>query len=116
MIRLVADENFNGHILRGVLQHNPELDIVRLQDTPLAGAEDPVILEWAAREGRILLTHDVTTMTDFAYRRLRRSEPMPGVVVMEEAVPVGRAIEDILLLVGASREAELENQIHFIPL
>ncbi len=67
MLRLAADENFNYDIVRGVLRHDPETDIVRVQDAGLSGADDPAVLEWAAREGRILLTHDVATMTRYAY-------------------------------------------------
>jgi len=32
MLLLVADENFNNDILRGLLRRNPLLDIVRIQD------------------------------------------------------------------------------------
>jgi hypothetical protein len=44
-MRLAADENFDNRILRGPLRHNPDYDIVRVQDTELAGASDPVLLE-----------------------------------------------------------------------
>ncbi|MCX8049222.1 MAG: DUF5615 family PIN-like protein [Methylohalobius sp.] len=61
MLCLAADENFNNDIVRALLRRRPDLDIVRLQDVGLSGASDPAVLEWAAREGRVLLTHDVTT-------------------------------------------------------
>ena len=32
MLRLVADENFNGAIVRGLLRRQADLDIVRIQD------------------------------------------------------------------------------------
>lgn len=63
MLRFAADENFNNDIVRGLLRRKPNLDIVRVQDVGLAGADDPTILEWAAREGRILITQDVSTIT-----------------------------------------------------
>jgi hypothetical protein len=62
MLRLAADENFNFHIIKGVLRRFPELDIVRVQDLDLEGADDPTVLEWAADQGRVLLTHDVNTL------------------------------------------------------
>jgi predicted nuclease of predicted toxin-antitoxin system len=67
MLRLAADENFNNDIVRGLLRREPGLDIVRIQDVGLSGADDPTVLEWAAQEGRVLLTHDVTTITRYAY-------------------------------------------------
>jgi predicted nuclease of predicted toxin-antitoxin system len=54
MIRLLADENFNGDAIRGLLSRQPELDLVRVQDVGLAEADDPVILAWAAANDRIL--------------------------------------------------------------
>lgn len=54
MFRLLADENFDNDILRGVLRRRPGLDFVRVQDVGLIGAQDPEILQWAADEGRIL--------------------------------------------------------------
>lgn len=58
----LADENFNGDILRGVIRQCPALDVVRVQDVGLSGASDPQILEWAAGAGRIIMTHDVSTL------------------------------------------------------
>ncbi len=48
MLRLVADENFNNDIVRGLLRRKPDLDIVRIQDAGLSGADDPAVLEWAS--------------------------------------------------------------------
>jgi hypothetical protein len=49
MIRLAADENLNNNIVRGLLRRKPDLDIIRIQDVGLSGADDPTVLEWTAR-------------------------------------------------------------------
>jgi predicted nuclease of predicted toxin-antitoxin system len=116
MLKVAADENFNNHILRGLLDLEPDLDAVRVQDTQLAGADDPVMLEWAAQEGRIVLTHDANTVTDFAYERVRQGLPMPGVFQVDTTAPLGPVIEDLHLLVAASYEGEWENQVRYVPL
>jgi hypothetical protein len=116
MLQLVADENFNNDIVRGLLRRRPELDIVRLQDIGLSGADDPTVLEWAAQQGRVLLTHDVSTITKYAYARVRVGQPMPGVFEVSRNVPVGRAIEDILLLAECSLDGEWEGQVRYLPL
>ncbi len=72
MLKLATDENFNNDILRGILRRNPDLDILRIQDVGLSGADDPTVLKWAAQEERILLTHDVQTITRDAYKRGER--------------------------------------------
>jgi len=116
MLLLVADENFNNDIVRGLLRRKPDLDIVRIQDVGLSGAEDPIILEWAAQENRVLLTHDVTTITKYAYERVQAGQRMPGVIEVSRSVPIGVTIEDILLLAESSHEAEWEGQILYLPL
>ena len=116
MLQLVADENFNNNIVRGLLRRRPELDIVRLQDVGLSGADDPTVLEWAAQQRRVLLTHDVSTITRYAYDRVRIGQPMPGVFEVSRNVPIGRAIEDILLLAECSLDGEWEGQVRYLPL
>lgn len=93
MIRLAADEDFNNNIVRGLLRRKPDLDIVRIQDVGLSGADDPAVLEWCAREGRVLLTHDVSTMTRHAYARIDAGQPMPGVFEVHQTLPIGRVIK-----------------------
>lgn len=116
MLRLAADENFDGRIVRGLLRALPDLDLVRVQDTPLAGALDEDVLEWAAREGRVVLTHDESTMTAAAWARVREGLPMPGLIEVSSNVPIGPAIDDISMVVVAFRPGEHEGQVLFLPL
>ena len=116
MLLLVADENFNNDIVRGLLRRKPDLDIVRVQDVGLKGAEDSVILEWAAKEERVLLTHDAATMTHFAYERVRAGLPMIGVIEVADDLPIGQVVEDILLLAEYSDRGEWESQVIYLPL
>lgn len=116
MIRFVADENFNNHIVRGVLLRNPEVDIVRIQDVGLSATDDPTILEWAVTENRILLTHDVETMPDFAYTRVRAGLSIPAIFIVDQDTPIGQVIDDLLLIVECSEENEWDGQIHYLPL
>ena len=116
MLRLAADENFNNDIVRGLLRRKPDLDIVRVQDVGLSEADDPTLLEWAAQEGRVLLTHDVTTITRYAYERVQAGKPMPGVFEVSRKVPIGVAIEDTLLIAECSLEGEWEGQVRYLPL
>ena len=87
MLRLLADENFNGDIVRALLLRQPDLDIVRVQDVGLAGVDDPDILAWAAANDRIVLTHDRATLPDYAYERLAAVEKLPGVFIVNDRFP-----------------------------
>ncbi len=116
MLKLAVDENFNGRILRGLRRALPDIDVVRVQDTQLAGAEDAEVLSWAAEERRILLTHDVSTMAGFAFERVQRGESMPGLVEVPVDLALGVAIADIVLVVTAGRAGEWEGRVLFLPL
>lgn len=73
-MHLLADENFNGRIVRGLWREDFNIDILRLQDTEAFRADDPTVLEWAAQAGRILLTHDLQTIPHYAYERVREGQ------------------------------------------
>ena len=106
MLRLLTDENFNGSIFRGLVRRHPAIDLLRVQDVGLSGADDRVVLAWAAREGRVLLTHDQATVPKYAYERIEAGLPMPGVFVGDTDLPIQQGINDILLLVECSEEHE----------
>jgi hypothetical protein len=74
------------------------------------------VLEWAAQEERILVTHDVSTVTHFAYERVRNGMRMPGVFEVSRELPIGAVIDDLLVLVHCSLDAEWEGQVRYLPL
>ena len=115
-LRFAADENFNENIVRGLLRRMPELDILTICDAGLSGKTDPAVLEWAADEDRILLTHDVTTMTKYAYERVERGLSMPGVFEIKRTTPLLEVIESLLLIVSASEPEEWEGRVVYLPL
>lgn len=116
MLRLVADENFHGAVVRGLLRRVPSLDIVRVQDVGLSGVEDPIILDWAAREGRVLLTHDISTVPPFAHQRVGAGQAMAGVIVARESLPVGQVIDNLMLILECTEASEWEGQVRYLPL
>jgi predicted nuclease of predicted toxin-antitoxin system len=116
MLRLLSDQNFNNDIVRGLLLRRPGLDIVRVQDVGLDEAEDPDVLAWAAEAGRIVLTHDRSTFPDFAYARVIAGQPMPGVFVVNDRMPVGRAIDELLMVDDCSEASEWEGRVLYLPL
>ena len=115
MIRLLADENFNGRILRGVKREMLDADIVRAQDTEMYQAADPDLLEWAAQQGRIVLTHDIETLVGYAQARVVNGKPMPGVFAVPYDASIGAVIEDLSMIIGASKASDWENLVTFLP-
>ncbi len=116
MLRLLIDENLDQRILRGLQQRLPELLYTVVQESGLAGAPDAALLEWAASNRHVLVTHDRKSMLKAAQQRMRSGQKIEGVVVVKKDLPLSRAIEDLNLLLGSCAEGDLENQIVFIPL
>lgn len=116
MLRLAADEDLDNRIVLGIRRQNPSVDIATVREASLSGVPDPGVLRWAAREGRVLFTHDVNTMTYHAYRRANDGEPMPGLFAVPQSLPPGTVIEDMLLIAECSLDGEYEGQVRFLPL
>jgi hypothetical protein len=92
------------------------MDIVRVQDAGLTGADDAIVLAWAAERNRVLLSHDISTLTAEAYNRASSRAPMPGVFELSRDVYIREAVEDILVLTECSHVGEWEGQVRYLPL
>ncbi len=113
--KLLVDENLMRRVVQGIFRRNSEIDILRVQQVGLSGVGDPEILEWAAKEGRVLLTRDFKTVPKFADERLVAGLPMAGVIAINNSqASMGQVIEDILML--AEFEADCIGQIQHVPL
>lgn len=116
MIRFLTDENFNGHVLRGLRRRNTSIDIVRVQEVGLMRTADELILEWAATEGRVILTHDSATMEGYAYDRVKAGLPMPGVIEVPNHLTFRQVIDDLQMIASIARDDEYEGQVAHLPL
>ncbi len=112
---IATDENFHHDIIRGLRRRLESLDILRVQDV-LKEAEDVDLLEWAARENRVILSHDVTTLKRYADERVEQGLPMAGLVLVPQPFTMRTIIEDLLLLIECSSPGEMEGQVRFLPL
>ena len=88
---------------------------MRVQDIPdIFSSPDPDVLEWAAQEGRILLTHDVQTMVGYAYERVKAGLPMPGVIEVKKNPAIGKIIEELHVFIECAEPEDFENQVLFL--
>ena len=70
MIRFQADADLDFDIVIAVRRREPSLDFASAADSSVQGLVDTQVLEIAARDNRILVTHDGRTMpTHFQDRR-----------------------------------------------
>jgi len=116
MLHLLADENFNGDIVRGVLLSQPDFDLVRVQDVGLSGVGDDDVLAWAAEQNRIVITHDRATMPNYAFERLLAGVSLPGLFVVNDRLLVSEAISELILMADCSEQGEWEGRVIYLPL
>jgi predicted nuclease of predicted toxin-antitoxin system len=116
MLRLLIDENFNYRILRGLKSRLLQLDLISVRQIGLVGAKDPTLLRWAAQNDRTMLTHDRKTMSAYAEQLLHRAEPMAGVIIVPKKMAIGRAIEDLELIIACHSQEEFRDRIEYLAL
>ena len=94
MVRFLADASLHHAIVTGCVRREPAIDFLSAQNAKLDGKSDPDVLEIAASQGRILVTHDVRTMPKhFAEWRLPlwRLLTLPRRRIAECRVSIGHA-------------------------
>jgi predicted nuclease of predicted toxin-antitoxin system len=116
MLRLLADEHVPSALVRGLASRQPDLDIVRVQDVGLRTRDDETLLDWGARNGRVLLSEDRRTLAGFANGRIAGGRPFAGLILYDLATSTDRLIEDILIVANACSPDDLATQIFYVPL
>ena len=116
MLPIATDENFSGRILRGLRLRMPNLDVIRIQDTEMFKSADPVLLEYCVQSGRVLLTHDTSTTVAHMIERAKAGLILPRIVLVPASMPIGQAIEEIMLILECSFDSDWEGSIWRLPL
>ena len=114
--RFLTDHDFNEHVIDGILRREATVEIFRVRNYELQNQPDPVVLEFAATRGLLLLSHDVNTMTAAAYERIAEGRAVPGVFMVRQSLPLADVISDLALIWSASEAEEWRDQVTFLPL
>jgi predicted nuclease of predicted toxin-antitoxin system len=113
--RFLADADLNRAIVSGVKRRAPGIDFWTAQDASIDAMADLDVLAIAARDSRILVSHDFGTMPHH-FRDFVARQRSPGVFLISQAVPVVIAVEALLMIAEASEAEEWENQLTYLPL
>jgi Domain of unknown function (DUF5615) len=116
MIRYLADADLNEGIVAGCLRREATMDFLSANEANLEGVPDPKVLALAADQDRILVSHDFQTMPQHFGDFLQARGSSPGVLLVPQYLPIGEAIEELVLIWSASDAEEWENRILKIPL
>ena len=82
--RFLADNDLNDAIVVGVRRREPAMEFSRLRDLGLATRSASEVLEFAAQESWILVSHDVNTMREVAYIRLSAGLSMGELLLVHQ--------------------------------
>jgi predicted nuclease of predicted toxin-antitoxin system len=114
--RFLADENVEPDLVLGLKRRVEGIDIVRVQDVGLRTLDDIAILQWAADDGRVLISRDIKTIPTFAHARVVAGQIMPGVFILRWTISMSEAIDDIALVADASGADEWADRVIYLPL
>ena len=115
-MKLAIDENLDNRIVRGLRRLHPELNAIRIQDTEIYEADDPVVLEWCVAEERILVSHDFRTIPKYAYERIRDGQTVAGIILVPTDLPIQQSIEDLHILIECASDEDWTNRLEYLPL
>jgi hypothetical protein len=114
-IRYQADNDVAPALVYGVQQRNSAIDFQTAQVAQLDGVLDPEVLAKASTDGRLLVTHDRSTMPQHFADFVSNNNFCPGVFLIAQDFPMGRAIEELVLIWETSEAEEWYGSIVHVP-
>jgi hypothetical protein len=114
-IKFQGDYDLKRAIISGVRRRQAAIDFRTADDADLRGVSDEEVLAIAALDGRVLVSHDRNTMPAHFIEFIARRDS-PGLILIEQRLPIGDAIDDLLLIWEASDAEEWANRLEFIPI
>lgn len=114
-IRFLADADFNGDVVKGLLRREPGIDFQSPAAGEIRGLSDLEVLALAASEGRVLVSHDRKTMPR-AFAEFVGTARSADVFIISQKVDHFAAIGALLLAWAASDAEEWTNRICTLPL
>jgi len=114
-VRFQADADLNQIIVSAVIRRFPEIDFRTATAVGLAGLKDAEVLALAAGDGRILVTHDHTTMPTH-FDVFIRSTPSPGLIIVPQSLAIREAVDTLILIWAVTQSEEWTNRIVYLPI
>ena len=114
-IQFQADADLRGVIITTLLRREPMINFQTAHDAGLAGLHDLKVLEIAARENRLLVSHDHTSMP-IHFATFISGNMSSGVVIVPQHLPLNVVVDELMLIWVASDQSEWTNRISYLPL
>ena len=114
-VRFQADADLHQMIVTALVRREPGVDFQTATAAGLEGLRDPHVLERAATEGRVLVSHDQSTMPQH-FAAFIQHQPSAGLLIVPQHLPYAIVVEELLLIWVASEAEEWINRIAYLPL
>lgn len=115
-VRFLADEDIDSGIVEDLCSRESAIDVLDVKTAGLRGTTDPELLELAAEQNRVLITHDRKTMPQHVRTRLEAGKSTAGVFILpQNPSAIGEVVESLLLVWAASRAEEWQDRIVYLP-
>jgi len=116
MLGLLIDQDLDHDILRGLIRRIPQLDAVTAFEIGMSRATDPELLDQAAEQKRVIITHDRTTMPAHASNLLDGGRHIGGLIIVPRRLALHQVLDDLELIITCSENDEWNNVIQYLPL
>ena len=114
-VRFQADADLHQMIVTALVRREPGVDFQTATAAGLAGLLDPQVLERAATEGRVLVSHDQSTMPQY-FAEFIQHQQNAELLIVPQHLPYASVVEELLLIWAASEAEEWINRIAYLPL
>ncbi|MGK7929188.1 MAG: DUF5615 family PIN-like protein [Spirulina sp.] len=110
-----ADADFNQIIVTGVRRRESTIDFQTASEANLQGVSDFDVLALAAKQNRILVTHDRRTMP-LEFAEFITHQTSAGVLIVSKKLAVEIVIDELILIWSVSTAEDWIDRIAKIPL
>lgn len=116
-VRFLLDENLPRRIKNQLIFHEPLMEVLLVGENqaPPLGTSDPDILNWLEQNDFILVSRNRNTLPGHLKDHIAKGKHVPGILLIRKETLIGKLIEDLLLIWGASELEEYRDQIAYLP-
>jgi predicted nuclease of predicted toxin-antitoxin system len=114
--KFIADADLDEDLIRGLFRAEPGVDFLTAAQGGTRGLTDREIIELAVATGRVIVSHDRSTMTAEFYRFLNEGHSSPGLIIVRQTADEGQVIYNLRVAWAASFEADRRDQVTWVPM
>ena len=117
-LKLLLGENVDRVYKTQLLQRVSDITVVIVCEpiAPRKGTLDPEILCWCEQNNFVLITNNRSTMPVHLADHLAQGRHVPGILVLNANLSIGRNLDELTLIAQASFDNEYRDRIEHLPL